>query len=168
MRVERADVNSRSRAAGALFESHIETACDYYRMIGRAEIEKTPEARTVVGRTGDRKSKMICVNAKKSQPDFKGTLLGGTSIVFEAKHTDGDRIHQSRVTKEQADRLDSHMRMGAACYVLVSFSFRLYARIPWEIWRDMGMHYGRKYITCQEAEAYRVPLPNGVIAFLDM
>lgn len=165
--MNKALINKRSRDSGKLFESYIDTACEYYRMIGRAEIEKTPEARTVVGRTGDRNSKLLCVNAKKSQPDYKGTMRGGTSIVFEAKHTDTGRIEQSRVTAEQADRLEAHYKLGAFCYVVVSFGFQLYARIPWSVWRDMKGIYGRKYITKEEAEEYKVPLPNGIVAFLE-
>ncbi len=121
----------------------------------------------MVGRTGDRNSKMVCVNEKKAQPDYKGTLRGGASVVFEAKHTDSDRIEQSRVTPEQAKRLDAHYAMGAHCWVVVSYGFRTYARIPWEVWRDMMGLYGRKYITEREAGEYRIALPNGIVAFLD-
>lgn len=166
-RSDTASRNKRSREMGKLFEGDIDTACEYYRLIGLAEIEKTPEARTVVGRTGDRKSKMICVNAKKSQPDYKGTMRGGTSIVFEAKHTDSDRIEQSRVTSEQAERLEAHYKLGALCYVVVSFGRRTYARIPWDVWRTMKERYGRKYITETEGKEYSVGLKNGVVSFLD-
>ena len=159
--------NKQSRDEGKLFESHIETACEYYMLKGIAEIEKTPEPRRVIGRTGDRKSKMICVNEKKAQPDFKGTLRGGTSIVFEAKHTSDDRIKQDVVTPEQAERLDRHYRLGASCWVVVSFRFRTYARIPWQIWREMKGRYGRKYITESESREFGIPLINGVVAFLD-
>jgi recombination protein U len=159
--------NKQSRDEGKLFESHIETACEYYRIKGIAEIEKTPEPRRVIGRTGDRKSKMVCVNEKKAQPDFKGTLLGGKSIVFEAKHTDTDRMKQDVVTHEQAERLDRHYKLGASCWVVVSYKFRTYARIPWDVWRKMKGRYGRKYITEQEAEEYKIPLIDGIVAFLD-
>lgn len=159
--------NKQSRDEGKLFESYIETACEYYRLKGIAEIEKTPEPRRVIGRTGDRKSKMICVNEKKAQPDFKGTIRGGTSIVFEAKHTSDDRIKQDVVTPEQAERLDRHYRLGASCWVVVSFGFHTYARIPWEVWRTMKGRYGRKYITESESREFGIPLINGVVAFLD-
>lgn len=159
--------NKHSRDSGKMFESHIETACEYYRMTGQAEIEKTPEARTVVGRTGDRHSQMICVNAKKSQPDFKGTISGGKSVVFEAKHTDTDRIEYSRVTESQRERLDKHNKMGADCFILVSFGFKVYARIPYDDWENMKKLYGRKYITAEDAKRYKVTLMNGIICFLD-
>jgi recombination protein U len=164
---EKAVINKRSRDEGKLFESYIETACEFYKHTGKAKIEKTPEPRRVIGRTGDRKSKMICVNEKKAQPDFQGTLRGGTSIVFEAKHTDTDRIQQSRVTPEQWDDMEAHHRLGASCWVVVSFGFRSYARIPWAVWREMKGHYGRKYITEAESREFGLPLVNGIVAFLD-
>lgn len=167
MTISKSTINKRSRDEGKLFEAYIDTACEYYRLTGRAEIEKTPEPRRVIGRTGDRSSKMICVNEKKAQPDYKGTLRGGASIVFEAKHTDTYRIEQSRVTGEQADRLDAHYAMGAHCWVVVSFGFRTYARIPWTVWRDMKGYFGRKYITDSESREYGLPLINGIVAFLD-
>lgn len=163
----RAVRNKRSRDRGKEFENMIETACEYYSLRNYAEIEKTPEARQVIGRTGDRKSQMICVNAKKSQPDFKGTIGGGRSVVFEAKHTDDDRILQSRVTETQVENLVKHDKLGALVFVLVSFGMRRFYRIPLCEWLHMKELYGRKYITPDDVSAFEVRTAEGVLRFLE-
>jgi recombination protein U len=76
-------------------------------------------------------------------------------------------MKQDVVTPEQAERLDRHYKLGASCWVVVSYKFRTYARIPWDVWRKMKGRYGRKYITEQEAEEYKIPLIDGIVAFLD-
>lgn len=105
--------------------------------------------------------------AKKAQPDFQGNLQGGRSVCFEAKHTDSDRIKQSAVTNEQAAVLDVKEALGALCFVLVSFGFREFYRVPWAVWRDMRAHFGHKYMTPEEGAAYRLPVTMGLLLFLD-
>ncbi|WP_195614495.1 Holliday junction resolvase RecU [Intestinimonas butyriciproducens] len=75
-------------------------------------------------------------------------------MCFEAKHTDSDRIKQSAVTNEQAAVLDVKEALGALCFVLVSFGFREFYRVPWAVWRDMRAHFGHKYMTPEEGAAY--------------
>lgn len=87
--------------------------------------------------------------------------------MFEAKHTDADTIKYDRLTGDQIDDLDMHHKLGAVAFVLVSFGLEGFYRIPWEVWRDMKAIYGRKYITRQEAEQYRVRYVSGVIRFLE-
>ena len=159
--------NKRSRDKGVEFESLIETACEYYSLRRYAKIEKTPEPRRVIGRTGGRKSQMICVNEKKAQPDFKGTIAGGRSVVFEAKRTDGDRMPQSYVTETQAENLDEHEKLGALCFVLVSFGMREFFRVPWHDWKCMKELYGRKYIKPEDAEKFRIGEAGGILLFLE-
>ena len=110
---------------------------------------------------------MICVNDKKAQPDFKGTLMGGRSVVFEAKHTEKDRIEQSRVSEEQAKRLDSHERFGALCFVLVSFSYDKFYRVLWADWKRMKEIYGRKYIKAEDLAGQELSTSIGIIDFLE-
>lgn len=158
--------NRSSRARGQSFEGMIDTACEFYALVGVAEIEKTPEPRRVIGRTGGRNSKMICVNEKKAQPDYKGTLSGGRSIVFEAKHTDKDRIEQSRVNEEQEKRLNNHEKLGALCFVVVSFGYERFFRVPWADWKRMKELYGRKYIKAEDFPGDEISVSEGVVAFL--
>ena len=95
-----------NRAAGALFEQMIDAACRYYRQAGIAEIEKTPEAMKPLGHQNGKGQFLACY-VKKAQPDFKGTLKGGCSIVFEAKITSADKIQQSVVLEQPADNNSS-------------------------------------------------------------
>lgn len=144
----------RSKAAGEYFEKIIETACKFYSDMNYAEIQKTPEPMRVIGRLDG--GKFVAVFTKQAQPDYKGTLCGGQAIVFEAKHTDSEKMLQSVITVEQGLRLEAHMRLGAACYVLVSFGFEEFFFVPWEVWRDMKSRFGRKYIKPDDIREHEV------------
>ena len=84
--------NMQNNAQGHIFESCIESGCDDYSRQERAEVEKTPEPFRVTqkGKDGKFEGRFIT----NAQPDFKGTLIGGRAIVFEAKHTTTPKIHQ--------------------------------------------------------------------------
>ena len=108
----------------------------------------------------------MAIFEKQAQPDYKGTLKGGRAIVFEAKHTDGDRLQQSVVSEEQEKQLNRHAALGAECFVLVSFGFQQFFRIPWETFRDMKARYGRKYIKPEDVQEYKVRYIGGILQFL--
>lgn len=154
-----------NRANGALFEQMIDAACRYYRQARLAEIEKTPEPMRPLSGANSRGQFLSCY-VKRAQPDFKGTLLGGKAIVFEAKHTDADRILQSAVSEEQERQLDRHAVLGAECFVLVSFGFEQFFRVPWGVWRGMKKQYGRKYLKPEDIPQYRIAIKNGILDFL--
>lgn len=143
-----------NRAQGKQFERLIDDALAYYEQKGTAAIEKTPEPMRPTKDLGT--GKFIAYYEKQAQPDYKGTLKGGRSVVFEAKHTTSDRIEQNRVTQEQSDRLDKYQSMGALCFVFVGFNMRDFFKVPWDVWREMKKTYGRKYTTQEELEPYRV------------
>ena len=166
---QRAVKNRKSRANGRTFEEEIERGCSFYSESGAALITKVPENRKVVGRTGGRTSMMICVNDKKSQPDFVGTISGGKSIVFEAKHSDKGRIDYGRVTDYQREMLRKHYEFGAECFVLVGFASDIeddgkkYATafdfkgeteavfmIPWNIWENMRTLAGHQWFSLND------------------
>lgn len=155
-----------SKRAGEHFENMIEASCIWYRAHGLACIDKTPEPTKQLSKP-NYKGQFLACYTKAAQPDYQGTIGGGRSVVFEAKHTDADRITYDRLTGDQIDDLEMHHRLGAVAFVLVSFGLEGYYRIPWEVWRDMKAIYGRKYIRPEEAERYRVPFTLGVIKFLD-
>lgn len=139
--------NKKVRHEGGKFEDMILAACAVYRERGVAEIDKVPEPRKVVGRTGGRTSAMICINAAKAHPDFMGSVAPeGKCIVFDAKHTDKDRIQQNALTENQTKILRSHQRCGADCFVAVSFEFEDFFLIPFGVWDGMKDFFGRKYI----------------------
>lgn len=154
-----------ARVAGGYFENIISASCDYYLSRGLAKIEKTPEPMKPLG-AKNRKGQFIACYTKQAQPDYGGTLKGGRSIYFEAKHTDDERIEQRRLTQEQQDDLEAHHKLGAIAFVLVSVSLTDFYRVPWPVWRDMAEIYGRKYMTHAELSRYEVPATAGFIKFL--
>lgn len=157
---------AQSRRKGKVFEDIISASCEYYKMHGIAEIDKTPEPVHQASKM-DSRGKFTAFYEKKAQPDFKGTLIGGKSIVLEAKDTDSDRINQSAVTEEQQKALKRHFKLGAECFVIVAFNLQRFYRIPWTLWREMKLEYGRKYIKESEMTAYRLKYSDGVLDFLE-
>nr|DAT33867.1 MAG TPA: recombination protein [Caudoviricetes sp.] len=165
--IRRSYTGARSRAEGAGFESIIDNACAYYRSIGLADIEKTPEPMRPIG-SPDRAGRFLACYTKQAQPDYKGILKGGRAINFEAKHTDSDRLTFDRVLTAQALRLSRTEALGGIAFVLCSFSGRYFYRVPWAVWRDMKSLFGRKYITPADLAEYRVQFAApGVLLFLE-
>lgn len=158
-------VGKRSRAAGGFWEELLEDSCEYYSLMHKAEITKTPEPMKPIG-PKNQKGQFLACYTKQAQPDYKGTLAGGRAVVFEAKHTDSDRLQRSVVSEEQEKQLDRHAALGADCFVMVSFGFRQFFKIPWEVFRDMKERYGRKYITPEDVQEYRVRYIGGTLHFL--
>lgn len=155
---------ARNRASGLALENLISTACEHYRAQDIAEIEKTPEPMQPTKDLGQ--GRFIAHYSKKAQPDFKGTLAGGRAVAFEAKHTEAGKMQQSVVSEDQTKALDRHLKMGASCFVVVSFDFRLFFNIPWEVWCSMKARYGRKYITPEDVMEHRLKYIDGVLDFL--
>lgn len=164
--VQRSQRGRQSRIMGDHFEGIIAASLRWYEDKGVACIEKTPEPMKPL-RAPNRQGQFLACYIKAGQPDFKGTLTGGRSVVFEAKHTDSDRIEYSRLTDEQVEKLSTHHKLGAAAFVLVSFGLQDFYRIPWEIWRDMKAIYGHKHIKQKELEPYRVQYIAGVLKLLE-
>ena len=156
----------RNRAAGELWENIINASCEYYSSIGKAEIEKTPEPMKPIQPIGE--GKFIARFEKRAQPDYKGTLAGGRAIVLEAKHTDADRLKKEAVTGEQEKRLNKHELLGAECFVLVSFGFHQFFKIPWASYKSMKEIFGRKYIKPDDLDLqkYKIYYIGGVLRFL--
>lgn len=164
--VQRSQRGHQSRQAGAYFENMIEASLRWYEEKGVAAVIKTPEPMKPLGKPNQRGQFLACFT-KAAQPDFKGTITGGRSVVFEAKHTENDRIEYGRLTDEQVDQLERHYKLGAAAFVLVSFGLKDFYRIPWPVWRNMKEIYGRKYLKPAELEQYRVQYIAGVIKLLE-
>jgi len=147
-------IGRRSKEAGETFERWISAACEFYKSRGWAHIEKTPEPFHITGR--DRDGTIKGYYEKKGQPDYKGILCDGTGIMFEAKHTDSDRMRQEVVTDTQWESLDLYEKFGAHCYVMVSMSLQRFYRVPWDVWKRMKELYGRKYMKEEDLEPYRL------------
>lgn len=164
--VQRSQKGLQSKRAGEYFEGLIAASLNWYKDKGVAFVEKTPEPMRPL-RPPNRQGQFLACYIKAGQPDFKGTLTGGRAVVFEAKHTDSDRIEQSRLTDEQVASLTKHHSLGAAAFVMVSFGLQDFYRVPWEVWRDMKGIYGRKHMKQDELEPYRVQYIAGVIKLLE-
>ena len=159
-------VGKRSRAAGGFWEELLEDSCEYYSLMHKAEITKAPEPMKPIG-PKNQKGQFLACYTKQAQPDYKGTLAGGRAVVFEAKHTDSARMNRNVISPEQERQLDRHAALGAECFVMVSFAFRQYFKVPWLVFRDMKQHYGRKYITPEDVGEYEVKYIGGILRFLE-
>lgn len=143
----------------------IDAACTWYRAAGAAVIDKTPEPMRPISKP-NRAGQFTACYTKQAQPDYKGVMVNGRAIVFEAKHTDGDRITFDRLTAEQRRQLAAYSNMHAVAFVLVSVGLRYFYAVPWHIWRDMTRLYGRKYMDMHDLAPFRVPVYQGMIDFL--
>ena len=153
----------KARNNGQQFESLIEKALLRYKVLNKAFIEKTPEPMKPLQKPNPKGQFLACY-VKHAQPDYKGTLKGGCSVVFEAKHTDDLRIDQRRVTEEQAIALSRHEKLGAIAFVLVSFRFENFYCVPWNVWANMQQHFGKVSVNENDLLPYLAP---GIMTFLD-
>ena len=94
-------------------------------------------------------------------------MKGGTGIMFEAKHTDSDRIRQNVVTDTQWESLDIYEKFGAHCYVMVSLGLTKFYRVPWATWKKMKELFCHKFMTEQELEPYRLQEKQCTILILE-
>ena len=154
-----------NRAAGTLFEQLIDQSCIWYAEHGIAVIEKTPEPMRPISKP-NRAGQFTACYTKQAQPDYKGTLHGGKSIVMEAKHTDSDRITFDRLSQEQRRELAAYDAMGAVAIILVSFGMQWFYCVPWHVWRDMKIRYGRKYLKPDDLSLFRIVYTGGRLDFL--
>ena len=164
--VQRSQQGLQSRREGGEFEKIIADSLLWYELRGMACVEKTPEPMKPLSKPNQRGQFLACY-VKAGQPDFKGTITGGRSVVFEAKHTASDKIDYSRLTDEQVEKLSTHHALGAACFVLVSFGLQDFYRIPWSVWANMAELFGHKHMKKHECEPYRVQYISGVLTLLE-
>lgn len=158
-------IGHRSKAAGDNFEAFLNRSCEYYRRIGIAIIEKTPEPFHITKNLGN--GKMQGFFEKKAQPDYKGILCDGSSIMFEAKHTDGNRILQDAVSDMQVEMLNSYAALGAQCFVMVSMGYENYYRVPWFSWKNMKEFFGHKYLDAKDLEPFRLKIKECTLLILE-
>lgn len=154
----------KNRSAGKYFEISLQTAFNLAKMKGIAMIDKTPEPFRVITRQDG--GKFIGCYERKAQPDYKGIVKGGISVLIEAKYTSTDRIRQEVVAKHQAAYMAEYANFGAHCYVVVGFGSGNAYLIPFEIWQEMDKYFGRKYATEKDLDQFKVKTaPNGCYLF---
>lgn len=162
---KRALAGLKAKRVGDLNEDIISASCNAYRMEGIADIMKTPEPMRPIKSLGA--GRYMAVFEKKAQADYKGVLIGGRCIAFEAKHTSADRIQESAVTDEQGDMLDRYSAMGGECFVLVSFDDWSFYKVPWYAWRNMKNIFRHQHIKQSEMpEQWRVRFDGNRLYFL--
>ena len=156
---------ARNKASGEFWEKMIGMTCKWYTDHGIAEIEKTPEPMRPIS-SPDRAGRFMAVFTRAAQPDYKGTLAGGKAVVFEAKFTSADRMERSVISEEQEKRLNRHEALGAECFVLITFGFQQFFKVPWNVFRDMKEKFGRKYIKPEDLPEYEITISGGILKFL--
>ncbi len=151
---------------GESFESQVEDICKIYENKKIAKIEKTPEPMKILKHIED--GRFETVFTKAAQPDFKGTIKGGRTVVFDAKYTESDRITFQALSDYQRETLLQYKEFGAISFVLVGFADGTIYRIDIETWDGMKENMGRKYIKQEELEGMSLKVKNvkGVIDFL--
>lgn len=160
-------IGKQSREKGLFFENMILDSARFYESRGISVIDKTPEPMRVLGVSDRSQGRFIACFEKQAQPDFKGILKDSTMVLFDAKHTDTDRIQRAVVTEEQEVCFERYMSMGAMCFLLVSIGFESYYRIPWVVFRDMKKIYGHAYMNKDELATYHIKYSGGILRFLD-
>ena len=153
-----------SNARGRDFEDYLDRACQLYRSMGIANIEKTPEPFKCLKK--NKGGRAIVQFIHHAQPDYKGVLLNGQAIIFEAKCTTKDRIQQSVLTQNQADMLRDYQRLGAYTAVCVGIQDE-YFFVPFRYFDNMGEFFGHKYATADNLKPWKVPFNGSAVFFLD-
>lgn len=152
---------------GQVFEKYLEASCIRYRTKGIADINKTPEPMKPIGVVNKRLGHFKAVYEKKGQPDFLGTLKGGKSIMFEAKHTEATNLPFNRILPQQERDLENTTKLGGLALVIISFNLRNFYSIEWTEWKRLKETIGKKSVNEKDLEAYKIEFKNGYLQFLN-
>ncbi len=156
-----------NRELGQNFEQQVETIAEMYRLQKLAIIEKTPEPMKILKHIEN--GRFEAVFLKSAQPDFKGILKGGRTVVFDAKFTESDKIAYQALSEHQKEVLMQYDQLGAMAFVLVGFSNGRIYKVDIKTWVNMKEIFGHKHIKQTELEEkhFRAPqTKNGMIDFL--
>lgn len=151
---------------GENFECQVENICKIYETKKLAKIDKTPEPMKILKHIED--GRFESVFTKAAQPDFKGIIKGGKTVVFDAKYTEADRITYQALSDFQRETLLQYKELGAMAFVLVGFANGAIYRVDIETWSNMKDIFGRKYLKQEELEnmSLRAKETKGVVDFL--
>lgn len=161
--VNKVNRSRRNNAAGHHFEDYIMGGCRYYEGKNFAKIQKTPEPFRTIRKYRDGTATVRFIG--NAEPDYIGCGNDGQLIVFEAKKTMTDKISQSVVTPHQWKALDKYDELGAVAGVCVGIRDETFW-LEWFIWRNMKELFGRKYLTAEDIQPFKVEF-DGNILFLD-
>lgn len=155
--------NRCSNDRGRFFEDAIQKGNQFYSHCGRAIVNKVYEPYRCVKKFDG--GKFMGQFTGRAEPDFKGVLMGGRAIAFEAKSTQKNRIQRNVLTTEQLQWLEQQSEMEALAFVCVEIRGRFFM-IPWETWRDMKQIYGRMYLTPEDVDCFEL-VYDGAVKYLD-
>lgn len=160
-----------NRELGKNFENTVDTICQVYEYNGLARIEKTPEPMKILKYL--EQGRFEAVFEKDAQPDFKGTVKGGRTVVFDAKFTEADRIKYQVLSDHQRETLQKYSELGAMAFILVGFANGKIYKIDINEWINMKRDFGRLYITQEELDSLNDKEvtninKNGVVDFLNL
>lgn len=88
----------------------------------QAFVQRSPDELRVIGSTP--KGESIAIHARRSAPDFQGTLFGGRSVAFDAKRCESTRfpLPKHKCTKgwwHQVENLSCTARFGGITFLYV-------------------------------------------------
>lgn len=158
-----------NRALGQSFEEQIEIICEFYKINDMAIIEKTPEPMKILKHIEE--GRFEAVFSKSAQPDFKGVIKGGRTVVFDAKFTTSNFISYQVLSDHQREVLIKYDEMGAMAFVLVGFSDGNVYKVDIKTWKNMKNIFGHKHIKQEELENMNFrakKLKNGIVDFLEI
>ncbi len=154
-----------NHAIGNDFEKQVESICEVYELNNLARIEKTPEPMKILRHIEN--GHFETVFTKSAQPDFKGTIKGGRTVVFDAKFTESDRIRFSALSDFQRETLLKYDGLGAISFVLVGFMNDNIYKVDIKTWNKMKEIFGRKYITQIELDELNLKAKTVSAGFID-
>lgn len=158
-----------NRELGKSFEEQIETICEIYKLNKLAIIEKTPEPMKILKHIENGRFETVFV--KSAQPDFKGTLKGGKTVVFDAKFTETNKITYQALSDFQREMLIDYQELGAMAFVLVGFADGSIYKIDINMWKNMKEIFGKKHIKQEELNELNLKSDfkkNGIVDFLEI
>ena len=136
-------------------------------MNGLAIIEKTPEPMKILKHIENGRFEAVFLTS--AQPDFKGTIKGGKTVVFDAKFTESTKISYQALSEHQRQVLTQYDELGAMAFVLVGFADGKMYSVDIKTWNDMQKIFGHKHIKQIELEENQFgvkKMKNGMIDFL--
>lgn len=158
-----------NRELGKNFEEQVEVICEIYKQNKLAIIEKTPEPMKILKHIEN--GRFETVFTKSAQPDFKGSLKGGQTVVFDAKFTETSKITYQALSDFQRETLMAYRELGARAFVLVGFVDGSMYPVDINMWANMQNIFGHKHIKQVELENMSLRAKrakNGIIDFLGM
>lgn len=143
----------KAKRNGQRFEQILDKYFSFYAEMGYCNIEKTPEPFKFIKPYTS--NLFVGCFLKSAQPDYKGTLKGGRSIVLEAKSVSGGKIQLSALTENELKELIRHRNLGACSGVLVydSEMSNIYL-LPIVLIEKMEEIFNKKHIKLKQVKKF--------------